>query len=429
MPPPNGCDDGSGLKISPMRAVAAIALILAVAAPSGARAEGIAWGGFVQSHVAARTDHSACPPVTECDYPAAELRAQLKAEGRNSRGNAAFLGRFDLVRDGALDTTRRVTREFYGDWIAEHSAARLGRQVVTWGVADLLFINDTFPKDWVAFFTGQPIQYLKLGTDALKLNAYPGAANLELVIADFRPDNMPTARRFIFSDPLPAGLPRRTVEPGHGSGELEVSGRVSGYLDNWELAGYVSRTHYRSPAWRVTGAEIVGGYPRLNTVGASLSGPLGKGVLNLEAGYLDSREDRSGKDPAIENSQFKGLIGYSRQLWEDATLDLQLYGERMRDYAAYRETLPAGFPVKDRLRKVATIRFTHLFAHQTVTFGVFAFLGLSEEDRYVIPSLRYAFSDSLWAEAGANLFGGKREGMFGSMRDNRNVYLTVRYAF
>jgi hypothetical protein len=101
----------------------------------------------------------------------------------------------------------------------------------------------------------------------------------------------------------------------------------------------------------------------------------------------------------------------------------------MRDYVAYRETLPAGFPVKDHLRKVATVRFTQFFAHQTVTFNLFAFVGLSEEDRYVIPSLRYAFSDNLWAEIGANLFAGQRSGMFGSMQDNNNIYLTVRYAF
>jgi hypothetical protein len=100
----------------------------------------------------------------------------------------------------------------------------------------------------------------------------------------------------------------------------------------------------------------------------------------------------------------------------------------MRQYSAYRETLPAGFPAKDRVRKVATLRFTQLFAHQTLTFNVFAFFGLSERDRYIIPSLRYAFSDDLWVEIGANVFGGNRNGALGSMQDNDNVYLTVRFA-
>ena len=403
--------------------------VLALAYSSGAWPEGIEWDGFVQSQAAARLGNVACPETTECDLPAAELRGQFKAEGRNGPGSMALLGRFDLVRDIALEDTRAETREFYGDWISQKVSARLGRQVITWGVADLLFINDTFPKDWVAFFTGQPIQYLKLGSDTLKLNAYPGAVNLELLVADFRPDNLPTAQRFVLPDPLPPGLPRRTVEPGHDADELETSARVSGYLDNWEWAGYAARTHYRSPAWRVTGSEVSGRYPRLNSVGASLAGPVASGVLGLEAGYYDSVDDRSGTDPAVENSQYRGLAGYAQQLWEDATLGAQLYGELMRDHSAYRATLPPGFPVRDRLRSVATLRLTQFFAHQTLTFNLFAFVGLSDKDRYLIPSLRYAFSDALWVEGGANLFGGWRDGMFGALQDNRNVYITIRYAF
>ena len=405
--------------------VGSFALVCSVAA----NGQGVSLDGFVQTHVAGRTSGVDCPSGTACDFLAAELRGQLKAEGSNSSGGAAFLARFELLRDAAVDDTRLVVQELSGDLIAEKASARLGRQVITWGVGDLLFINDTFPKDWVAFFTGQPAQYLKLGSDALKLNVFPGPANLELVIARFRPDNTPTSGRFVFIDPLPSGLPRRTLEPDKDVGDAEISSRVSGYLANWELAGYVSRTHYRSPAWRVTGSDIVGTYPRLNTAGASLIGPIGKGVISLEAGYYDSPQDQDGREPTIQNSKFKGLVGYSQQLWEDATLGLQLYGEWMHNYAAYRATLPAGFPMKDRLRTVATARFMQFVAHQTVTFNLFAFVGLSENDCYVIPSLRYAFSDDLWAETGANLFGGQRDGMFGSMRDNSNVYVTVRFVF
>ena len=405
-----------------------VAVAVLLIAPASRAEEGLSLDGFLQSHVAARTGSIACSAGTECNYPAAELRGQIKAEGSHASGKAAFAARFDLVRDIALDETRLGARELYGDLISEKLTARAGRQIVTWGVGDLLFINDTFPKDWSAFFTGQPMQYLKLGSDAAKLNYYADAVNLEILVAGFRPDSLPDNRRFVFADPLPPGMPRRTVEPGNSAGELEASGKLSGYAGNWELAGYVSRTHYRSPAMRVGATEIVGAYPRLNAYGASLTGPLGKGVLSLEGGYYDSPEDRNGRDPSVENSQFRSLVGYSQQLWEDATLSGQLYGEWMRDYAAYRATLPAGFPAKDRVREVATLHFTQMFAHQAVTFNFFAFWGLSEKDRYFIPSLRYAFNDNLWAEIGANIFAGSRNGVFGSMQNNRNAYLTVRYA-
>jgi hypothetical protein len=390
-------------------------------------AQRIAWNGFLQAHAAARTSDVDCPPVTECDWPAADLRGQIEAEGKNAPGNAAFLGRVDLVRDATLDETRFETRELYGDLRSEKAGARLGRQVISWGVGDLLFINDSFPRDRVALFTGLPAQYYKRGSDALKLNAYPGPANLELVVAAFRPDVVPSSRRFVLNDPLPAGLPRRTVEPD--ASELETSARVSGYLDNWEWAGYAAHTHYRTPAPRVSAGEIVFSYPRLNTLGASVTGAIGGGVISLEAGYYDSPQDRDGRDPSVENSQFRALVGYSRQLWQDATLGVQLYGEWMRDYEAYRDALPPGVAAKDALRRVATIRYTQLFAYQTLAFNIFAFAGLSEKDRYVIASLRYTFSDNLWTEAGANLFAGNRSGTFGALQDNRNVYLTVRLAF
>jgi hypothetical protein len=368
-----------------------------------------------------------CPPPTQCKLSAADLRAHLKAEG--SAGAAAFLGRFDLALDAALGSTSVRARELYGDLLAPKATLRAGRQVVTWGVGDLLFINDTFPKDWEAFFTGLPLEYLKLGADSVKVNLFPGPVSLELLAADFRRDNLPGRRRFVFDDPLPSAPPRRIVEPGSRPGELELSGKLYGYVGSWELAAYASRTHFRSPAFRVDAAEIVGTFPRLRTYGASLSGPLGKGVLNLEAGHYDSREDRGGMDPSVENSQLRALAGYSRQLVEDTTLGVQLYAERMRDHAAYLAALPAGFPRKEKVRTIATVRFTRLFRHQTVTLNVFAFLGLSSRDRLLIPSVRYALTDDLWVELGANLFSGRRSGMFGALQDNDNLYATLRYAF
>lgn len=411
-----------------LAAVLFVASAVVMVAPEGV-AGGLNLGGFVQSHGAARTSDVDCQTGTECDWMAADLRMQLKAEGADDAGRSAFLGRFDLLYDATENDTRLDTRELYGDLISEKFSVRAGRQVVTWGVGDLLFINDTFPKDWTAFFTGQPIQYMKLGSDALKLDYFGSAANLEVLIAGFRPDRLPDARHFVFVDPLPPGLPRRTVEPGNGADELEISSKLSGSIGSWELAGYVSRTHYRSPAMQVGATEIVGIYPRLNAYGFSLTGPVGKGVVSLESGYYDSRDDRDGRDSSVENSQLRNLIGYSRQLWEDATLGVQLYGEWMKNYGAYRETLPAGFSIRDRVRKVGTLRFTQMLAHQTVIFNVFAFWGLSEKDRYFIPSLRYAFSDNLWTELGANVFGGNRNGTFGSLQDNSNVYLTLRYAY
>ena len=49
---------------------------------------------------------------------------------------------------------------------------KLGRQVLTWGTGDLVFINDLFPKDWQSFFIGRDVEYLKAPSDAAKISVF-----------------------------------------------------------------------------------------------------------------------------------------------------------------------------------------------------------------------------------------------------------------
>lgn len=394
---------------------------------------GLVWGpaalaqvpeihGFLQAHAAARLGGVDCAPQTACDWPFNEQRLQLKLEGSGLEGSLGYAAKLDLLNDAALNDSDLDVRELYADYNTERFTVRAGRQVVTWGVADLLFINDTFPKDWVSFFGGLPLEYLKRGSDALRIDLYPEFADTQIVLARFRKDRLPDRERFVLSGP---NISAALDEPS----ELEASLRISRYFGSWDAALYLSRTHFRAPALKQAGGQWRGEFPRLNAYGASLSGSLWNGVLNLEAGHYDSVDDCSGTDPTVENSQTRLLLGYNRQIAEDTTLGVQAYAEWMHDHDAYRRTLPAGYPQRDRLRTVATLRFTQFHLHQTLRLDLFAFWGLSEGDGFLIPSMRYAFNDALWGELGANLFVGDHNGQFGSLGDNDNLYLTLRYAF
>jgi len=413
--------------MAPLRATIIIvtAVVMSTGPMQQATAEVVELAGFVQAHVAVRTSDVDCPAGTECDVPFNDQRVQLKAEGGNEAGNLAFLGKIDLVHDVALDENDSEVRELYADYNADSLTVRGGRQIITWGVGDLLFINDIFPKDWVAFYSGLPMEYLKRGSDALKLDLFVGSTTLEMVISDFRADRLPDSRQFVMASPFSPSLPRNINEP---AGQ-EIALKFSGNLGGWDSAVYASRSYYHAPALTETATEVMGTYPRLNTLGTSYSGAFASGVLNLEAGYYDSEDDRDGDNPAIENSQARLLIGYSRQVGQETQIGVQAYAEWMQDHDAYQRTLPSGFTQRDEVRTVATMRFTQRYYHQTLVFNAFAFWGISEDDSYVITSVRYAFSDDLWAELGANIFNGSRSGMFGAMGDNDNVYLTARYAF
>ncbi len=392
--------------------------------------------GFAQANYAARTTGTSCASDAACDFLLGEERIQLKLEAYSDDGSAGFTGRLDFFHDAVVGQSDTEVREVYLDLISEYVTFRAGRQIVTWGLGDLLFINDIYPKDWVAFFTGRPLQYLKVGSDALKLDVYPGFLNAEIVVTPFfEPDRYPTGERLIFPDPLPAELLRRVETKERSFENVELSAKIARYVAAWEVAVYVSRTFYRLPAQSlddpVSPVEVNLHFPRLNTFGASLSGAFFGGIVSIEGAYYDSANDRNGRDPSIDNSEVKGLIGYSRPLGSEATLGVQSQVEWMQKYEPYVANLPAGFRARDELRWTTTLRYTQPLFHQALLLNLFVFSGVSEKDGYLIPSVRYAFTDALWGEIGGNIFFGSDEHYprFGSLDKNDNIYFSVRYGF
>src|SRR3990167_3904100 len=392
--------------------------------PLAARAE-VTLSGFLQQNTAFNT---AGQNPDGRHYKWLEERAQIKLD---ATGDAwRLLAKGDLAYDHLGRQNESELREGYIDYTGGNWDLRLGRQVITWGPGDLVFVNDAFPKDHEALFAWRPLEYLKRGVDAVKLGACPEFANFELVLSPgFRESRIPDARRFHLYDPMPAVANRETIKPGQGDAGLRIYRDVAGY----DAALYLYRGFQRTPSMRpdsmTAPAKISYYYPQLSVYGASVSGRAGEGVLSLEAAYYDSREDRSGKDFAVPNSQTRLLAGYQIQPAEDLSLGLQYYAEAMNGYGAYLAALPAGFPADKRWSHTVTARLTQFFLHQTLRFSAYASHNAGNGDHFVNPELRYSFTDRWWGAVGANLFGGKPWGQFGQLAHDDNLYLQARYEF
>ncbi len=406
-----------------MRLPAALCCLL-LALPTAARAD-VGFSGFVQQNTAFNVG-DANPDGRHQKWLEERVRLQLDALAGNWRlllkGDAAYdhLGRGD----------QSELREAYVDYTAGNWDLRLGRQVITWGLGDLVFVNDVFPKDHEALFAGRPLEYLKRGVDTVKVGVYPAFASFELVVApEFRESRIPDARRFHLYDPMPALTNRVTKKPSNGDIGLRIYRDISG----WDGALYLYRGYQRTPSLRpdsiIAPTRITFFYPELSTYGASLSGRVGEGVLSLEAAWYDSRQDRNGTDFTVPNSQTRLLAAYQLQPWEDFSLNLQYYTERMHDYDAYRATLPLGFLADKRWSHTVGLRATQFFLHQTLRLSIYASRNASNGDQFINPELRYSFTDHVSGALGANVFGGKAWGQFGQVSRDDNVYLQLRYAF
>lgn len=381
----------------------------------------------LQYHTATRMQSNACE-TSDCEIPFSEIRAQFKGEHTTDDNAHSFIANIELLQDFVFDESTAQVRELYWNWSKDAVEFRAGRQMITWGTGDMLFINDIFAKDWNAYFGGMPVDYLKRPTDAIKIDFYPGTTTIETVVSRFDEDHLPEQRRL----EIPVqklSLPITGEKPNDDLNNVEIAAKISRSISDWDLSAYAAKSYWRMPTYTPQSQGTYKSYSRLNTYGASLTGQINNGVFNLEAGYYDSREDLSGKNPFINNSQVRLLTGYSHQLWTDSTIGLQLYVEHLKNYNDYLRSLAPTMSPTEELNKVATLRFTQLLMHQTVTINVFSYWGLSASDRFLQSSLRYAFNDHFWGELGMDIFSGNPKGTFGVFDRNDNVYLTLRLAY
>ncbi len=367
------------------------------------------------------------------DYKWSEERAQLKLDA--SYEPFRLFIKEDAFYDNLGSTAATELREGYVDYTGGTWDARVGRQIITWGVGDLLFINDVFPKDYEAFFSGRPMEYLKKGVDGAKIGLYPGFVSFEFIaVPYFKPNNYPNPKRFWLFDPMAGIMNRETQDPYRDFHKAETALRIYRDVAGFDASLYYYRGFSRQPSMMpdnpVTPTKLTLFYPELSVYGASVQGRALDGVLSFEIGYYDSRKDRQGTEPMIPNSQTRYLIGYQRQLWEDFTVGMQYYGEYMQDYSAYVQNLPSGFPQEKRLHQLASIRLTQFMIHQTLRLSFFAFYGLSDGDYMLNPEVKYNLTDSIWIAVGGNFFGGgKPWSQFGQFAKDDNIYSQLRYEF
>ena len=223
----------------------------------------------------------------------------------------------------------------------------IGRQILTWGTGDLVFINDLFPKDWQAFFIGRDTDYLKAPSDAVKVSLFSDIADIDIVFTPkFDPDRFIKGERISYWNSSLSRLAGQdaivhTDKPNDWFKDYEIATRIYKNINNYEFALYGYKGYWKSPGgFNSSMTQAI--FPDLNVYGASVRGVVGKGIGNAEIGYYDSTDDSSGKDPLINNSEIRYLIGYTQEIGRDFTIGLQYYIEHMQDYCQYRDNLPSG---------------------------------------------------------------------------------------
>lgn len=405
-------------------------------------------------------------------YALGEQRLQLKYEHSSDKGELFF--KLDFINDNVTARSFSQLREAYFTTTPfEWMDVKIGRQIQTWGVGDLLFINDLFSKDWISFLTGRQDEYLKAPNDALRFSIYSDKLGLETLDVSIMPYaqhdvNIMSEGRFASENPIygffaQAGLAiaqseERELKPGNAELSLRLKMQnIAGMTPS--LYGHFG--HWNNPnSMKFNGDQtaLIPWYGALNVYGFSLRGMKLGGVLSLEAGLYDSRDDDSGTNPLIENSSQRMLALYERSLAPNWDIGLQYYQERILNYDAIEGNMDRFFGdqsgqtfmdkdgLRDELRHLFTLRLTRKMLNETLIFTWFNYYSPSDQDFYLRPKLAFEYSDQIRFSLTANVFGAYGENadtahylqntipnyyntMFGQFRKDSSLNFSARYIF
>jgi hypothetical protein len=367
----------------------------------------------------------------EKDMSIMENRLQLDLSSYTSWADFKFRG--DLFGDLVTEQADFDIREAYlSSSPLDFMDMKVGRQILTWGTGDLVFINDLFPKDWQSFFIGRDTEYLKAPSDAVKASFFHDLANVDVVYTpQFDSDRFINGERISYWNSSLGSIAGQNAiqhieKPDRWFRDDEIAIRLYKNINNYEYALYAYRGYWKSPAG-VKGMQAI--FPDLNVYGASVRGNIGEGIGNLEFGYYESDDDQSGKNGNTNNSELRFLAGYSQEIGRDFTAGLQYYVEHMTDYSQHNDSSPSGLS-RDRDRHLVTVRLTKLLMNQNLRCSLFTYFSPSDKDAYLRPNINYKVSDNLAVEAGANIFFGDYPStFFGQFQNNTNIYMAVRYSF
>ncbi len=335
----------------------------------------------------------------------------------------------NLSQDNRLDI-----REAYATLPLGAFDIRAGKQIITWGTGDFLFINDFFPKNYAAFYAGLPIDHLKEGLTALRISGYSSAANLEIVATPFFQENIfPGQDRFILPKDPAGGLAPPLIHPSLRFENGEVAIRLYRNILGWDAGLYGYTGHNRQPTLQIlpadTGANLRIAFPQIASGGISLTGSLPLAVINLEAGFSHPFADGAWKAPLLPDQELKFLGGLKAGQTGAWSLGVQYYAE-LNEFNPNTANMRSGNPfVPENIHQILTSSLDLSPGYQTLRIYCFAYYDLTYRESLVMPEISYQVTDrATIALGGRGYYGNGDPRSFGYYGSNDCVFTRVSYS-
>ncbi|MBQ9538434.1 MAG: hypothetical protein IJU95_04120 [Treponema sp.] len=400
----------------------------------------------------------------------AEFKLDLSQDKHSAFVDCALL--YDAVGAGssgvALDRDSDIQHFFFKlkegwyDYDGGFWSLRVGRQINAWGAADGLQVADVLcPKDETRLFSSD-YSDSRLGIDAVRLSYNGTVLSADAYwIPVFTPSTLPLARKNpIRSLIMPSAVVTEIMDqklsikihdfsqddidkPETNLKNAEYAGRVSAYTPfadfslygfwGWDDEPVISYAISKVNAYKIpTEISLSGEYRKMGMVGLDTSIPAGPLVIRAEAAYFPGRyfgttamaQILENQDAYVQLSQLTFLAGLDF-IAGDWTITGQYYGD----------TVTGSRKFVDRKGYIhqATLSISKTFLGGNLEIGLAGMMELNDFSFVIQPSIKYAATDQLSFNLGANFFRpGPDEdepGTYGAYEDLSCVTLGAKFSF
>jgi len=310
---------------------------------------------------------------------------------------------------------------------------KLGKQIVSWGVANSLRVVDVLNPTDSREFGMTDLEDVRLPIAMTKLDYYIGDLKLEAVAVHEIKFN----KSAVFgSDFNPSTQKINEVIPESSAENTEYGLALIGTFSGWDASLHWAQYFDDTAHFKITKVTFIPGlgavptleqrHSRLTMGGATLSIPSGNFIWKAEAAKLQGMEFALVTDKTFSRTDV--LVGSEYSGWSDTSLTLEFGVQHLNDFDVKLEESPDS-QLEDRI--ATTVSFMQDYINQTLHLSLVGMMiGKSGQDGGLNRmSLEYDVMDAFSVTGGVMLYQPGDNAYFKSLNENDRLFFEVRYSF
>lgn len=363
-------------------------------------------------------------------------RTRLRTEIEKTFGSSSIFVSLNATYNPIIKEKNGVElREAYIDHREETWGFRLGRQLVIWGVADGLRITDLVSPIDMSEFLAQDYDDIRIPVNSLRFFTYNNNMRLELIITPkiqgyilpINTDN-PWSLMTKSNTILPLEWDEKANKIPFRLRDIEYGGRLTVNLEGIDFSLSGLHTWNKIPILTHIPSHnkitVLPKYYRMGFIGGDFSKPINQFVIRGEAAFNFSKHFNYINQ--VANTQQKGfntanwLLGIDWFAPNEWTVMVQFSNERIFDYKSYI--------LQPKSSSLTTLNISKKLLDSNLQISDFTYYDINNKGWFSRISADYSINDNIHIIAGFDWFGGDK-GMFGTYKDNSEVWIKAKYSF